>query len=82
MADKRRLTPEELAIAVKCYVAGNTPLDRLPYTFEFDDLWQRVNAGLKVPLSKNELWLVLSNARKIKKLPALRKRGGGNPPPL
>ena len=72
----RDLNPAQLAILAECYAdAAMPPLDKLPYTADFEHLYGlfRFRADLVGDaLDRSEVWRALSNLRKTKKL--VRKR--------
>lgn len=53
----------------KMYLEQQWPLDKLPYTKEFDAIWEAYNKrfGRTKPISKKALWRFLVDMRKTRK---------------
>jgi hypothetical protein len=69
MKTKHREYPE----FVEAYVAIGVPLDRLPYTAEFDRLLMVVNYLVGRPATHLEVWTELISLRKRGRLPRVRR---------
>lgn len=77
------LSEAHARFVLAAYVAQDTPLDQLPYSGQFEIIYRQVTEQTSLAMTRNCLWRWLSNARKAKKLPAIRKpkkAAGGNPP--
>ena len=53
-----------LTLAANIASESSVPLDRLPYTEQFDSLYDNFLSQTRVHCSKNQFWLYLLSARK------------------
>ncbi len=70
------LTHRELEIAVEMAHSSLVPIDQLPYTPEFDRLYQAYTNRLGRPVTQSHFWRALTNVRK-KGMVGKRWRSGG-----
>ncbi len=68
--DKKKLTPFEKK-TVRVYKAIGVPIDRLPYSDEFEEFQYRLRELSGYSLNDQELWKHLVGMRKGGKLPRL-----------
>jgi hypothetical protein len=61
-----------LLVLAECYQHLGVAADRLPYTEEFEQLYEEVLGRTGVGLTRAELWRMLANARKRGALPRVR----------
>ncbi len=67
-----------IEIAAGLLAESKYPLDRLPYTTNFDVLYQRFNQLSGKEHSKHEVWWYLLDARKRGRSRSARRRRGSN----
>lgn len=56
----------------RLYMRLGVATDKLPYTHEFDELYDEFQNTTGVVIAKSQFWQELSNARKASRLPRLR----------
>lgn len=66
---KTRFNSEEKDVVIGLYMQVVACVDQLPYTGDFDLLYEGLRNKLSSPISKNEFWRCLTNLRKAKELP-------------
>lgn len=60
----RRWTPNEMAAARQLLEASPIPRDRLPYTPEFEEMYERFRPFAMGDVSRSEFWRLLMSAAK------------------
>ncbi len=60
-----------LSVLAECYQRQGMAADQLPYTEEFEWLWEEVQRSTGAVLTQAEFWRLLANARKRGALPRL-----------
>lgn len=61
-----------MGAVIESYVGIGVPTDRLPYTADFDRLYEAVVASTGCDITRAECWRLVTTARKRGKLPRLR----------
>ena len=64
---------EVVSVLAEEYERCGLAADRLPYTDEFEALYQSVTTRTGAPLARSEMWQLVTNARKRGALPRLRR---------
>jgi hypothetical protein len=62
-----------LSAMAECYVHQGVAADQLPYTEQFERLWEAVQIRTGEALTRAEFWRLLANARKRGVLPRLAR---------
>ena len=65
--------PVLLSAIADCYSRQGVVADQLPYTPEFDQIWEEVHRRTGAVLTRAEFWRLLTNARKRRLLPRLAR---------
>jgi hypothetical protein len=60
-----------LSVLADCYRQQGVAADQLPYTEEFERLWEEVQRRTGAVLTRTEFWRLLTNGRKRGALPRL-----------
>ena len=68
------VTARELKIAIEVAQLSQVPLDRLPYTDEFERLWKEFIRRLGEPYPRSEVFQLLLSARKRGLLPGRQRK--------
>jgi hypothetical protein len=68
------ITPKQLATAARLAAESGLPLDRLPYTDEFESLYERFVVLTGAACSRHQCWWALVDARKRGLVGSLRRR--------
>ena len=62
-----------LSTVAECYRRQGVAADQLPYTEDFERLWEEVQRRTGAALTRAEFWRLLANARKRGALPRLTR---------
>lgn len=62
------LNDAQLEILARCYADAIVPLDRLPYSKEFELLLERFRERGGVDIDRQSIWRALCNLRKSRRL--------------
>ncbi len=62
-----------LSALADCYLQHGVAADQLPYTEEFEQLYEDVQRRTSSTLTRAEFWRLLANARKRGALPRLSR---------
>jgi hypothetical protein len=62
-----------VSVLAECYRRLGVAADQLPYTEEFDRLFEEVQSQTGAALTRAEFWRLLANARKRGALPRLTR---------